>query len=159
MRKTFQPSDALEVPDLDVTPVMNMFIVLIPFLITMVVFTRLAVLHFSLPPDAGSGITKTEEKPRLKLTVVVAEKYLAITHGETVLDSIASVKGAYDVAALSERLLYHRSSTETLSNEAIVAVRDRIAFEDVVRIMDICRTVGFGKIGLSNATEDPHKGV
>ena len=33
---------AAEVADLDVTPVMNMFIILIPFLVSMAAFTHLA---------------------------------------------------------------------------------------------------------------------
>jgi biopolymer transport protein ExbD len=38
------PSELVESADLDVTPVMNMFIILIPFLVSMAVFTNLSIL-------------------------------------------------------------------------------------------------------------------
>lgn len=157
-KKSLHPSDTVEIPELDVTPIMNMFIILIPFLVSMAVFTHLAVLHFSLPPNARSGLSKADEKSRLKLTIVVAEKYLAITHGEIMLDSIVSINGSYDITSLSNRLIYHRSE-QLIAEDAVVAVRNKVEFKHVVKVMDICRTVGFSKIGLSNATEDPHKGV
>ena len=152
------PSDATDTPDIDVTPVMNMFIILIPFLVSMAVFTHLSVLHFTLPSNAGSGRASDNTKPKLKLTVVIAEEYLAVTRGELMLDSLASIKGNYDLVQLTQRLARHRSDEEQ-SDEAVVAVRNSIEFDHVVQIMDICRNAGFTKIGLSNATEDPSKGV
>jgi len=41
--------------ELDVTPVMNLFMVLIPFLVSMAVFTHIAVIDFSLPPARYQG--------------------------------------------------------------------------------------------------------
>ena len=152
------PSDAVEVPDLDVTPIMNMFIILIPFLVSMAVFTHLSVLHFSLPPNAGSGLSSSAAKPKCKLTIVIAEKYMAVTRGELMLDSLASVNGTYDLRQLTKRLEQHRFDEEQ-SDEAVIAVRNSIAFDHVVKVMDICRSSGFTKIGLSNATENPAAGV
>jgi biopolymer transport protein ExbD len=157
-RTSLHPSDSVELPELDVTPIMNMFIILIPFLVSMAVFTHLAVLHFSLPPNAGNGLSKTEEKPQLKLTVVVTDEYLAVTHGEMLLDSIVSGNDGYDMATLSKRLIHHRFNNE-VTEYVIVAVRNNVEFKDVVKVMDVCRDAGFKKIGLSNATEDPGRGV
>ena len=159
IKKFTRPSEAADIPDLDVTPVMNLFIILIPFLISMVVFTHLAVLHFSLPPNAGAGLSKENEQPKLKITIVVAEEFLAVTYGETMLDSIVAINGSHDISTLSAHLSLRRTIAEVLSDEAVVAVRDRVKFEEVVSVMDACRSSGFSKIGLSNATDDPSKGV
>ena len=158
LKKSPHPSDTAQVADLDVTPVMNMFIILIPFLVSMAVFTHLAVLHFSLPPNAESGCAVPGEKPRLKLTVVIAEEYLAVTRGERMLDSLPAENGWYNLPLLAERVAQYRADDEQ-ADEAVVAVRNSIPFEDVVRVMDICRSAGFTRIGLSNATEDPSRGV
>ena len=48
-RKDKALSAAVETDDLDVTPLMNVLIILIPFLITMAVFTSVAAINFSLP--------------------------------------------------------------------------------------------------------------
>jgi len=156
--KTAQPSHACDVPDLDVTPVMNLLVILIPFLVSMAVFTRLAVLEFSLPSNAGSGTSIGNQKPELKLTVVVAESFCSITLGETMLDSLPAVNGYPEITLLSERLRQHRASG-SFPDDIIVAVRNTIEFEHVVRIMDTCKDAGFIRIGLSNATDNPHTGV
>ncbi|MBN1759119.1 MAG: biopolymer transporter ExbD [Chitinispirillaceae bacterium] len=144
--------------EIDVTPIMNMFIILIPFLVSMAVFTHLAVLHFALPPNSGNGLSTREGKPKLKLTVIVAETYCAVTRGEFMLDSLVKIDGSYDLQRLAVSLARFRTGTD-LSDEAIVAVRNSIEFDHVVQIMDICRAAGFSKIGLSSATEDPSTGI
>lgn len=154
MRTVRSPSDVADAIDIDVTPVMNMFIILIPFLVSMAVFTHLAIIEFSLPPNVGTGLDDSEGKPKLKLTIVVTPGYLAVTHGENMLDSIANIDGEYDLATLGRRLREHRDTTQ-IKDETVVAVRDRIRFKNVVRVMDLCREVGFEKIGLSSATESP----
>jgi biopolymer transport protein ExbD len=158
MRSVLQPSESADVIDVDVTPVMNVFIILIPFLISVAVFTQLSILEFSLPPNVGTGLDDSSGKPKLKLTVVVAPEYLAITYGETRLDSIPLAQGNYNLELLSSRLAIRRDSVE-INNEIIVAVRDKIKFEDVVSVMDRCRAAGFEKTGLSSATEDAQGGL
>jgi biopolymer transport protein ExbD len=158
LTKTRQPSAAVETADVDVTPIMNMFIILIPFLVSMAVFTHLSVLHFTLPPNAGTGLSEPDTKPKLKLTIVVAGEYLAITHGEEMLDSIGRYDGSYDLTTFTSRLLFHHNRSG-ISEEAVIAVRDEIEFRHVIKIMDICRDNGFIRIGLSNATENPRRGI
>ncbi len=157
-RRFGQFSDADETPDLDVTPIMNMFVILIPFLVSMAVFTHLAVLRFSLPPNAGAGLDSSNGAPRLKMTVVIAPDYIALTRGDQMLDSIAVKEERYDFAGLEKQLALRRPTLE-IQDEAVVAVQDKIPFKHVVAVMDRCRDAGFEKIGLSTATADPRKGV
>jgi biopolymer transport protein ExbD len=143
--------------DIDVTPVMNMFVILIPFLVSMAVFTHVSILEFSLPPNVGAGMDPSEGKPKLKATIVVAPSFLAITHGENLLDSIpVGPNGEYQLEEL-ETLLGARRETMDIRDEAIVAVRDAVRFKHVVAVMDRIRAVGFDKVGLSSATSDPEE--
>lgn len=152
------PSESVEIPDLDVTPIMNMFIILIPFLVSMAVFTQLSILEFNLPSNAGTGLDGSNGKPKLKITVVVANDHLAITHGERMLDSIPVVNQNYDLITFRKNLSRCRHGV-SIQDEAIVAVRDNVKFKHVVHIMDECKSAGFAKIGLSNATKDARTGV
>ncbi len=147
-----------QVLDLDVTPVMNVLVILIPFLISMAVFTHFSILSFSLPPNAGPGLDQSSGKPQLKLTVVVASDYLAITHGENMLDSIPIINQQLPYDSLLEKVTKRRANID-IRDEAIVAVRDSVKFQDMVKVMDICRTAGFEKIGVSSASTDAEKGV
>ena len=152
------PSEAADLPEIDVTPIMNMFVILIPFLVSMAVFTHLSILEFTLPPNIGSGLINTGEKPKLKMTIVVTENYVAITHGETMLDSINLVNGSFDYNLIAEKISQYREKIE-IKDEVIIAIRDKVKFKRIVSIMDKCKEAGFKKLGMSNATEDPLKGV
>ncbi|GAF86668.1 unnamed protein product [marine sediment metagenome] len=153
-KRNLAPSEvASEIIDIDVTPVMNMFIILIPFLVSVAVFTHLTIIEFSLPPNVGMGLDTSEGKPKLKMTVVVTSDYLAITHGDAMLDSIPVVNGEYDYISLSKQLSTHRMEID-IKDEVVVAVRDAIRFKYVVKVMDRCRDAGFEKVGLSSAPEE-----
>lgn len=151
------PSSLEDQCDIDVTPIMSMLIILIPFLVSMAVMTHLSILQFSLPPNVGPGMGAGSEKPKLKLTVVVAEEFLAITHGENMLDSVPVLNGEYDYAVFGLKLVERRKTVDT-GNELVVASRDRIKLKTVVAVMDQCREAGFEKIGMSGATDDPGSG-
>lgn len=148
------PSEAADMPELDVTPVMNMFVILIPFLVSMAVFTHVSIIELNLPPNVGTSLDASQGKPKKKLTVVVTREYLAITSGAQILDSLPIEDTGYPFETLGQRLVQRREEV-TEKEEAIIAVRDRVAFKHVVRVMDRCRSAGFASLGLSSATENP----
>ncbi|MGD9202376.1 MAG: biopolymer transporter ExbD [Chitinispirillia bacterium] len=158
MKNVRSVSETAGIMDVDVTPVMNMFVILIPFLVSMAVFTHLSILKFSLPPNAGADLENNSEKPKIRITVVVASDHLAIVRGESMLDSIPSVYGSYDFKKFTEKLTLHRGRSD-IKNEAVIAVKDVIKIKYVVSVMDICRETGFVKLGVSQATENAEKGV
>ena len=151
------PSEAAAEIEMDVSPLISMFLILLPFLVSMAVLTQLTILEFGLPPNVAPGLGGGNEKPRLKLTVVVAPDFLAITHGERMLDSLAAPGGIYDFDAFS-RILAARKAEMSAEDEVIVASRDRIRLKTLVAVMDRCKQAGFAKVGLSSATEDPGSG-
>jgi biopolymer transport protein ExbD len=139
----------------DVVPVMNMFVILIPFLVSMAVFTQVSIIDFSVPSDAGQSSGQSSGKPKLKLTVLLTESYIGVTEGENLLDSIpVADKGHYPFDELGRALAARRPQSD-FPDEIVVAVRDGIAFKYVVRAMDISRESGFSKIGISGAPADP----
>lgn len=149
-------SDNSHDADVDVTPMMNVLMILLPVLISMAVFTKVAMIQFSVPPNVGTHLNSESGKPKLKMTVIVAKDFYAITYGEKMLDSIESKANAETI--LSGRIAHHKNSFE-IQDEAVVAVRDNVDFQKMVRVMDICRENGFEKIGVSGATENPDNGV
>ena len=153
-RHTRPPSDvAGEAPEVDVTPVMNMFIILIPFLVTMAVFTQVSVVEFGLPPNVGTGLDESKGEPKLKITVVVAPAFLGITYGETMLDSLPAGPQGYDYDTFVERLRARREGAD-IKDEVIVAVRDSVRLKHVIAVMDRCRDNGFAEVGLSSSSAD-----
>jgi len=151
------PSAMGEDTEIDVAPVMNMFIILVTFLISMAVFTHVAILEFSLPPNVGTGLDQSQGKPKVKLTVRVGSDYIGIVSGDKLLDSLPVAGGKFPFDTLAALIKKRRAET-AIQDEVVIASRDEIAFKQVVRVMDICREAGFDKTGLSSATADPGKG-
>ena len=150
-------SDSGEDNEIDIAPVMNMFIILVTFLISMVVFTHVAILEFSVPPNVGTGLDQSKGKPKLRLTVRVGSDYTGIVLGDKLLDSLPVIEGNFPFEALAAQLRTRRGET-LIQDEIVIASRDEIAFKQVVRVMDICRETGFSKVGLSSATVNPEEG-
>ncbi|MGA2507565.1 MAG: biopolymer transporter ExbD [Chitinispirillaceae bacterium] len=150
-------SESGESNEIDIAPVMNMFIVLVTFLISMAVFTHVAIMEFTLPPNVGAGLDQSKGKPKLRLTVRVGADYVGIVLGDKLLDSLPVAKGKFPFDTLAAKLQIRRKET-ALHDEIIIASRDEIAFKQVVHVMDICRETGFSKVGLSSATVNPEAG-
>jgi biopolymer transport protein ExbD len=130
--------------ELDVTPVMNMFIILIPFLISMTAFTHLAVHDFSLPANEGPG--HTTERGDLPLTVAVGLAGLLVAEGDVVLSELPREGASLDLEGLS-RLLGARQPSRL-----VLAVDQPIVTGEVVAILDACRAAGWNDVGLASGT-------
>jgi len=97
----------LETVELDVTPVMNLFLVLIPFLVSMAVFTHLAVVEFSLPPGVSPDDAKgqnDEVSNELDISIVITNKGYTIVGSGQKLPMIPKIDGKYNFTALEARL-------------------------------------------------------
>jgi biopolymer transport protein ExbD len=157
--KNKPPSGAAMDIELDLTPMMSMFLILLPFLVSMAVLTHLTVLEFSLPPNIGAGMEEDRslKKPRLKLTFVITPQYLLVTYGERMLDSLPSTGNHNDFSRINSLIDRYKKEFD-VGNECIVAANDRVQLKNIVALMDDCKAAGFKKIGLSSATVNPREG-
>jgi biopolymer transport protein ExbD len=138
----------IELFDLDVTPVMNLFMVLIPFLVSMAVFTHISVIDFSLPPSQAADGESTGESKELDISIVItAEGYRIVGTGKK-LDLVPKVYGQYQYEQL--RVLLKAVKFQYPSQKSVVLVMEAdVLYDDIVKFMDICRESQFPDIGLS----------
>ncbi|MBF0431176.1 MAG: biopolymer transporter ExbD [Fibrobacteria bacterium] len=146
-QNTKQPSNNVDLIDLDVTPIMNMFVILIPFLVSMAVFAHYSVLEFSLPPNAGIG-NGGPKKAELKLTVVMRSAGFDLTVGDSLMNTVQMDINSHDYSQLEEALEEVKERL-TRKDEVVVAVNDGIKFDKVVQVMDACRNSGYAKVALA----------
>lgn len=138
----------VEMFDLDVTPVMNLFMVLIPFLVSMAVFTHLAVIDFSLPPSQTEGGGGAEETKELDISIVVTRNGFRIVGTGNKLDLVPLKNGKYQFDQL--RALLKAVKFQYPSQKSVVLVLEEdIIYDDIVKFMDVCRESQFPDIGLS----------
>ena len=137
----------IESIDIDMTPVMNLFMVLIPFLMSMAVFTQLAIIEFSLPPAQTEG-DAAESTKELDISIVVSENGYRIVGTGKKLDLIPKVRGKYQIEKL--RTLLKAIKFQYPSQKSVVLVFDgNTLYDDIIKFMDVCRESQFPDIGLS----------
>ncbi|MBN1309458.1 MAG: biopolymer transporter ExbD [Chitinispirillaceae bacterium] len=140
-------SREVEMIDLDVTPVMNLFMVLIPFLVSMAVFTHIAAIDFSLPPAQTEG-DAAEDSKELDISIIVTSGGFRIVGTGKKLDIVPRIQGQYQFEKL--RVLLKAIKFEYPSQKSVVLVLESdILYDDIIKFMDICRESQFPDIGLS----------
>ncbi len=145
---------AREVADVNLIPVMNLFVTLIPFLLLAAAFYHVSVIPTSLPSqtDGSSDIASDEisvtvnllvEKQRIILTAssaVLAEETLS----ELSLEIKKNGKKGFDLKMLSKALVEIKKRYSK-SDTVVVLPADDVPYEDIVRILDTAREYKFKK--------------
>ncbi|MDB5106943.1 MAG: biopolymer transporter ExbD [Fibrobacteres bacterium] len=143
--------------DLDMTPMMNMLIILISFLVTMVVFTQLAVIKFNLPPSQGGAgdeakapdTTEQKEKlPEVDITVVISENGFQVIGEGRKLDPIPKGTKGYDFPVLAKFMKKLKDEYPTSEN-VVLLIDSNIVYQDIITSMDVMREQKFPNILLS----------
>lgn len=138
----------LEQVDLDVTPVMNLFMVLIPFLVSMAVFTHLAVIDFNLPPSSDGEGGGGEDTEGLDISLVVTASGFRIVGTGDKMDLVPRVRGEYQFEQLRAILKAIKFQYPSQSSIILVLEED-VIYNDIVKFMDVCREAQFPEIALS----------
>ncbi len=160
---------AEEDTDLDMVPIMNMFLVLIPFLLMSASFFHLKAINTSVPvlsAPATNDMSDEEKKtvPDIKLTVIVELKekgihlsVLSDAVDEGVLNSLsAEIPKKRGTAYPLDKLLISLENIKKQypkSDTIIIIPQDTVVYDTIIQTMDIARysneTPLFPKVVLS----------
>jgi len=152
-RKDKALSNLVEDIDLDVTPIMNILVILIPFLVSMAVFTQIATINFSLPPTIEGNEAEEEEKNNdeekpLDITIAITDKGFILTGTNQVMPPILKKGGKYDLKTL-DKLLRAIKLRYPKQEDIVLLVEQAVFYEDIIQVMDLCRDAHYPNIGLS----------
>ena len=95
MRREHRPAELILVPMIDI------FTVLVTFLLMTAVFSRIAIMQIDLPSSAPAK----PEEPKFRLEVIVRQSGFELGDGKQLIATIPKVNGAYDLSALSEQAI------------------------------------------------------
>lgn len=125
-------------PELNITAFMNLMVVLVPFLLVMAVFSRLAILELNLP--TGNTQAGENDNVGLQLEVIVYPDGLRVNSrpGQLLRDIPNLPGGAANVAALNE-LLRQVKSTFPDRLDASILLHPDISYDTLVQVMDAVR--------------------
>ncbi len=148
---------------LEITAFINLIVVLVPFLLSISVFTHLAVIDLALPAQSNEKLEKLDPTKLLKLEVVIRPE--AIEVGDRIgglIQRIPNLPTGADLKTLSSliqaiKLKYPDQtdatvlSEQTTSYDVLVQVMDAVRIGAQVQGSKVVRTDYFPNISIGDA--------
>jgi biopolymer transport protein ExbD len=129
IRREKKPAELLLVPMIDI------FTVLVTFLLMTAVFSRIAIMQIDLP----SSVAAKPEEPKFRLEVIVRQDGYELSDGKQAMGTIPKVQGAYDLKGLTEGVLAVKREHPT-SEDASVLSEPKVPYDELVQAMDAIRS-------------------
>jgi biopolymer transport protein ExbD len=129
IRREHKPAELLLVPMIDI------FTVLVTFLLMTAVFSRIAVMQIDLPSSAAAK----PAEPTFRLEIIVRQDGFELSEGKQAIGTIPKVSGAYDLNALTERVLAVKRE-HPASEDASVLSERKVPYNALVQVMDAIRS-------------------
>ena len=129
-RRVRKPAELLLVPMIDI------FTVLVTFLLMTAVFSRITILELELPSAAGGPAVA---EPEFRLEVILRKEGFELTNGTSVIAAVPKVGGAYDLKALSE-LAQSLKLDHPDVDDASILLEPKIEYDDLIQVMDAIRS-------------------
>ena len=138
-----------EDPELNMIPIMNIFLVIIPFLLTSVSFFHIQAISTSVPVLADSS-PSIEKPPEIKLTVIVEMQPEAMRLSAIANELSPEVLGQYDqrIKLAATGVYPLRQLTEYLqslkriypASDTIILIPDNtVIYDSIIQAMDAAR--------------------
>lgn len=127
-----------EAADLDVTPFMNLMIVLVPVLLLSMVFTHTTVIDLNFPASDAGGAPQDADVVHLEVTVTADALVVADGRGG-VIKRLPRTAAGHDYAALSEvmQALKRRMPEK---RDIMVLLEEETPYQTLVSVMDAVRS-------------------
>jgi biopolymer transport protein ExbD len=130
--------------ELDVTAFINLIVVLVPFLLSTAVFTRLSVIDLSLPAKATGAVEQLKVND-LKLEIVLRPDALEV--GDRIgglIQRIPNANGGYDLATLSLLMQQIKAKFPDTATATLLA-QPNTSYDTLIQLMDTVREVPAGR--------------
>ena len=124
---------------LEISAFLNLIVVLVPFLLSTAVFTRISVLDLTLPAKS-TGALEQLKPDDLKLEVVV--RHDAIEVGDRIgglIQRIPNTPQGPDIAALNAQMFQVKTKFPD-KTEATLLAEPNTPYDNLVHVMDAMRT-------------------
>jgi len=129
MRSMRKPTELMLVPMIDI------FTVLVTFLLMTAVFSRITIIELDLPSSASAEVTE----PTFRLEVIVRDEGFELTNGSALIAAIPKVNGEYDLETLSKLALSLKRDYPD-ADDASVLLEPDIAYDHLIQVMDAIRS-------------------
>jgi biopolymer transport protein ExbD len=128
--RTRKPAEMMLVPMIDI------FTVLVTFLLMTAVFSRVTILQLDLPSANQSAAPAA---PVFRLEVIVRESGFELTNGETLIAALPKVDGEYDFATLSQLTQQLKRENPDVDDASVLLERT-VKYDYLIQVMDTIRS-------------------
>lgn len=142
----------LDSKGLNLIPIMNLFIVIIPMLMTIMVSVHLAMIEIVLPKKGSTPSADQElstEMKTLRLNIMRDAFELMIVEDEKTINipalDISSVPAAFDFVSLNQNLMELKEEYPKQNTMEILPDPD-VKYDTLLRSIDICKLNNFSNI-------------
>jgi biopolymer transport protein ExbD len=130
----------------DLMPLMSMFISIIPMLLLSAVFLELGAIKMQLPSGDPNAPIPTEEKEPLGLTIYILEDHFAVEARD--LPRQAAPRARDGVEAGLMTMLGQAAAAHPENEDVIIGSGPTIRYQDIIGVMDVARKAGLEKVSL-----------
>jgi biopolymer transport protein ExbD len=143
--------------DLELRPLMNVFIVLIPMLLMSAVFVEIRVIEMSLPQAAQAAEPASDQSfdPAVR---ILPDVYLVEVNGaavQTVARPAADADGtlpAHEAAVQLTQVLTSLAAAHPDHKEIRIVAQSGTHYQEIIGLMDIARAAGMPQAGLEGGS-------
>ncbi len=137
----------------NMTPIMNLMVVLIPLLLSSAQLIKISVIELNLPPAKGARVVeqKPPEEKRLKLdlAVTITDQGFYLSSAAAILGtsrgpSLPKKNGEYDFEGLARRLLEIKEKAAGRfedSDAIVIQAEPQVDYQTIVSTMDATRAI------------------
>jgi|SRR5262245_17855248 len=121
--------------ELLLVPMIDIFTVLVTFLLMTAVFSRITIVELDLPSANSQAVSQ----PSFRLEVIVRKEGLELTNGSALIATLPLVEGKYDLKTLSELALSLKRDYPEADDASVLLEKD-IAYDHLIQVMDTIRS-------------------
>lgn len=123
--------------ELNITPVINIFMIIIPFLLLTTVFAKTVIIDIFLPLEAQTDVPVTTNELPEMLTINISENGFELTGiGEGVV--IAASQGSFNYKQLTAELVKLKGMYPQ-KEEVVLLFDPYLSYDIVIKVMDAAR--------------------
>lgn len=144
-------------------PIMNLFIVIIPMLMTIMVSVRLAMIEITLPTSGGAAgegngeEVVNEEVPFVLTLALFPDRFELMEEGKKDITGIPQIEpGVYDYITLDKEVAKLREQHPKQYTMEILP-DPTVKFDTLLRCIDICKSYDFPNIKYLTAATKYYK--
>ncbi len=150
IKKSMGREKRIKEVDINIIPVMNIFLLLIPFLLLTAAFVQLAIVELSLPTLNKNRTQQVQQKPKNLVLILlsVKEKGFQLKSPGFKFQPVDKINDKYNYTQIVEQLKQIKNK-HPQAEDIIISPEARVKYDIIIKVMDRCRETGFPNVSLS----------